>query len=452
MVKGLITTSLKISWSLEISEPMEQTEEQIALRSEEVQEILSAMPSWLIRWGISLIAGVVSVLLLLSYLIKYPDIVPARVKITTYNPPAEIISRTAGRLHLLVNDNQPVETGDYMGVIVNPVDHKVVLEVKEHLTLLNKFLITDDLIIPEVPLPEHANLAEMQPDYISLLKSVREYRQFLQMNLREEKVKHLHLRVQKYLELRKQLEQELKLASRELEISLARFRTDSSLFLKGAITGIEKNESEYTSIKNARNVENIQSSILENEVRIAELNAQITDLMLENKETAYSLKNSIEQAYKNLSGKISLWEQNYVLKSPVAGRVSFFSFWSNNQYVNEGGEVMVVVPAQSEIFGNALMPVQGSGKVRTGQKVNIKLDGFPYQQFGILKGEVAAISLVPRNGNYFIKVKLTEGLITSYHKEIEFQQDMTGVAEIITDDRRIIERFFSRFRSLFNNQ
>lgn len=46
---------------------------EIELRSEEVQEILSAVPSWLIRYGISLIFVLVLMLIFLSWLIRYPD-------------------------------------------------------------------------------------------------------------------------------------------------------------------------------------------------------------------------------------------------------------------------------------------------------------------------------------------------------------------------------------------
>jgi len=41
------------------------------------------------------------------------------------------------------------------------------------------------------------------------------------------------------------------------------------------------------------------------------------------------------------------------------------------------------------------------------------------------------------------------GLQTSYHKNIAFQQEMTGTADIVTEDLRLIERFLYQFRSVF---
>ena len=60
------------------------------------------------------------------------------------------------------------------------------------------------------------------------------------------------------------------------------------------------------------------------------------------------------------------------------------------------------------------------------------------------------ISVIPdADGNYIIDVILPEKLITSYKKEIPFKQEMSGVAEIITEDLRLMERFFYQLKDVF---
>jgi len=89
------------------------------------------------------------------------------------------------------------------------------------------------------------------------------------------------------------------------------------------------------------------------------------------------------------------------------------------------------------------------GKIKIGQTANIKLENFPDNEFGTLKGEVKHISLLPnKDGLYLIDVSLPEKLITSYNKEIPFKQEMRGMVEIITEDLRLIERFFYQFKNL----
>lgn len=424
----------------------------IELKSQEVKEILSSMPSWLIRWGITLAGGIVLLILLASWIIKYPDVVPAKVTITTYNPPARIIARNSGRLQLLVKDNQHVKQGQYVAVIENSTDFRKVLDVQNDLNKLNNFLITEEITLPDSNFPEDANLAEMQPDYISLLKSLKEYRQFIAMDIQAQRIFHLQKRVKHYEEMAIQLKHEETLANREVDISSNRLKVDSLLVSTGTLAPLDKNNSEYLYIQNAKGLEIIKSAVIQNNIKITELHSEIAELLISTKDNRNKLKNTIEQAYKNLSAKIMLWEQSYVMKSPIDGNISFFSYWSNNHYAKQDDEVMIVVPAESEIFGNVLMSLSGSGKVRENQVVNIKLDGYPYQQFGIVKGVVTHISLVPKNEQYAIKINLPQGLNTTYNRKIEFKQEMSGTAEIITDNRRILERFLSPFRALAKYQ
>ena len=87
--------------------------------------------------------------------------------------------------------------------------------------------------------------------------------------------------------------------------------------------------------------------------------------------------------------------------------------------------------------------------MKIGQNVNIKLTNFPANEFGILRGEVKNISLIPNvDGLYSVDVALPSKLITSYDIEIDFKQEMSGTAEIITEDLRLNERFFYQFRDI----
>lgn len=43
------------------------------LRSEDIQDIIEQEPSWLARWGISLVTGLVVSLLVVGYFVNYPD-------------------------------------------------------------------------------------------------------------------------------------------------------------------------------------------------------------------------------------------------------------------------------------------------------------------------------------------------------------------------------------------
>jgi hypothetical protein len=161
------------------------------------------------------------------------------------------------------------------------------------------------------------------------------------------------------------------------------------------------------------------------------------------------LKKAI-QSFNQLKKSIKDWEYQYVLQSSIKGNISFLNYWSTNQTVNQGDLVFTIIPSENASFIAKLKtPAKNSGKIKVGQPVHIKLENYPNTEFGVLNGIVDHISLTPnKEGLYFIDVKLPKELITSYHKKINFKQEMKGSAEIITEDLRLIDRFFYQFKEL----
>ena len=140
---------------------------------------------------------------------------------------------------------------------------------------------------------------------------------------------------------------------------------------------------------------------------------------------------------------------------------TFVKYWNKNQYINVGAKVASIIPTNdARIIGRIQIPSVGFGKVQVGQNVNIKLNGFPYMEFGVLKGKINSLSAVPEqiqttNGNsivYMAEVSFEEGLKTSYNKDLPMIQQMDGTAEVITEDMRLISRFINPIISLFKNK
>ena len=163
------------------------------------------------------------------------------------------------------------------------------------------------------------------------------------------------------------------------------------------------------------------------------------------------MERNVIQAFYQLKKAIKDWELNYVLRSSIDGKVSFLQLWAANQTVNAGDNVFAVIPTnESGYIGKVKAPAQNSGKIKVGQTVNIRLANYPDREFGIIKGNIKAISLTPdKDGNLLINVSLPNGLETSYKKQIVFQQEMSGTADIVTENLRLIERLLYQFRDIF---
>ena len=108
--------------------PEEQEENNIILRSEEVNEILTSTPKWVLRWGISVIFILIITAIGLSYFIRYPDVLTADVTLTTLNPPVKLVAKINGKLtYLLVKNKDVVKLNQTLAVIENTANYTDVL-------------------------------------------------------------------------------------------------------------------------------------------------------------------------------------------------------------------------------------------------------------------------------------------------------------------------------------
>ena len=126
--------------------------ENIELRSEEVQEILTKVPHWMIRWGNVLFLALIIMLLLISWFVKYPDIIPSEAQITTQIPPQKEYARTTGKIDaILVEDNQNVIPDQPLAVLENSANYEDVFKLKSIIDTIQINKASFDFPIDELP-------------------------------------------------------------------------------------------------------------------------------------------------------------------------------------------------------------------------------------------------------------------------------------------------------------
>ena len=149
--------------------------ERIELRSPEVQEILGTPPRWIIRWGTTIAFLTFCVLLLASYIIRYPDLIEAQVELVSDNPPVDITSRiTASIATLYVTDNQKVEKGQLLLVLDDLAAYDDVLtleeQLEEQLTNIDEKALMDFFPIEDLQLGDleelYTQIIEIRSNYV----------------------------------------------------------------------------------------------------------------------------------------------------------------------------------------------------------------------------------------------------------------------------------------------
>jgi HlyD family secretion protein len=425
----------------------------IELRSDEYQEIVEQPPRWIIRSGISLILGFLLVLLVGSYFFRYPDVINSPIVVLSENPPAYLAARTAARIDsLMTADQQMVAENQVIAILESTAKFDDVMKLRELLRQLEPFMLTFDTlqaVSPDIGL----QLGDIQSDYSSFVRLYNDYFSFLRLKLHQRKIKSLKQQVSMNriyydrLWLQKQnLEADLRIASTQ-------FNRDSLLQAKGVLSDFDLEKTKTILLQKKFETNGIRTKLAEIQSAIIKLEQDAVDVEMDFTDQKKKAQNSLIEAVNVLKSRMAYWEQLYVIKSPIAGRVSFTSIYNINQQVKKDEVVFNVIPEkQSQIIGRISLPLKGAGKVAIGQKVNIRFDNFPYMEFGFLQGTVQSISLMPNNENYVVEVELPQEMKTNYGIQLKFSQEMKGTAEIITEDLRLIERFFNPFKSVIKHR
>lgn len=420
----------------------------LELRSEEVQDILTKMPHGIIRWGSLVFLLILCALFFISWMIKYPDIVTTEVFITTEIPPEKIMARTTGKIEaILMQDKSQVQANSPIAIIENAASFRDVLLLKS---------ILDSLNIENSAFPfekfQTAQLGEIESSFALFQK------EFIASELNK---KLLPFQVEKNAQNfeSKQLKERLSILKSQKELNQAELKLLSldleryqKLFDKGIIAAQELEKHKLNFLQAEKNYQSLLSSISQLNSSINDLNKNNLTTNISENTTNVNLERSVYQSFYQLKKAIRDWELSYVLKSSIDGTVSFMQIWVENQTINSGENVFAILPNEKGTFvGKVKAPAQNAGKIKENQWVNIRLSNFPDREFGILKGKIKNISLTPdKDGNLLIDVSLPDGITTSYNKEIVFQQEMSGTADIITEDLRLAERLLYQFRDLFN--
>ena len=423
-------------------------EKDIELRCEEVQEILTRPPHALIRWGITIFFGVLALLFIGGCFFKYPDIVSSEITITTEHPPVWIVARGSGKIQEVYRkDRETVKAGDIIAVLENPAITTHVLELKERIT---SFILTDSCICQTV-FPEKPELGNIQNAYAAFIKCLTDYRNFLSINLYAQKEQATCKELQEYQKYIRHLNKQAELDKEQVQIASVTHSREKKLFDKGLISKADYEEAQQTYLNRRQGREQLMTSLSSARIQEAQLQQSIVEIRMERNREANTISTSLKSALNDLLVSISDWELGYLFISPAGGILSYNNIWQKNQNVNAGDKVFsIVASAPGDIIGKIKLPVSGSGKVSPGQRVNISVTGYPYMEFGFLTGEVQSVSLLASEDNmYTVTVGLPQNLYTSYGKQLDFKGELSGTAEVMTDERSVTARLLSPLRYLW---
>lgn len=199
-----------------------------------------------------------------------------------------------------------------------------------------------------------------------------------------------------------------------------------------------------------RQIISSKTEIFSKEQAIIDTKLRRVSLIREYNQQVNSSALLLQESFHNLITQIKAWENSYVFMSTKDGVVDFASLITDASFIAVGEPVFDIVFNDYKFFGVAILPSLGAGSVMRGQEANLKMDLYPYQEYGVLKGVVSNISLSSVDKGYLIYFDLPKGLTSSAGYDFAFAETMYGQAEIITKDKRLISRIFNQIYKLLN--
>jgi multidrug efflux pump subunit AcrA (membrane-fusion protein) len=417
--------------------------------NEQIRVVLGQVPNWFLSWGTTVIFCCLIIMAALSWYIKYPDVVTAEIVITTKNSPITVVSRTQGKLKpILVADRDQVQKGQVLAVIENTARHE---DVYALLQATENLASVETSTLPAFTPKPFWRLGEVQESYQAFEKSYQDWRLYQQLTPQAKAIASLQKQMAEYSRLLEKQRNQQQLYEKELQLGSKIFERNKAAFARELISASELEQKQKDLVQAVRYRDDIKTQLSISTIRIEELHNSILNLTLEKQRVENEYHQTFISRLNALNTQISQWEETYVLKSPIAGKVTFFDFRSENQFVKSGEEVMTIVPGNEEsLVGKVSMSLHNSGKVKDGNQVLVHLQNYPSREFGMLVGTVKNMALVPKNNTYAIEVEFHNSLKTTFNKTLEFRQELQGSAEIITEDLRLIERIFYQLVSLMN--
>lgn len=416
--------------------------------STHINEIIEKKPNWLVRCGIGGMLFFLLLLLLAAWLVKYPDILVAKVDIVTPRPPIDILAKVNAPIKRIFEhkENDTVSKNGPILLLESTTNYGQFIQLKELFKKIrhqeNKSPSTDWL----------DSLGGLQPSYNSFALArlnLQYYEEDRPFDKRIEGLKKIASGNTRSLRF---TENYLGSSRKDFESKKTEFRRYKQLYEKDVISASEFEQVKQTLAQKEMGYANDHKSLNSERMNIANLEREILELELQQKEYEQQLKLTYQNAFNELKSQMEQWELQYLIKPPIKGRLSYFNNLNEGDFVTAGERILTIIPIQQDrLQAVGAFPSENAGKVKKGDKVVLKLDAYPYHEYGTVEGVIKRISEVPLENTYSIVIELPEKLLTNYNNKIDFKQRLTATADIITKDQSLLQRIFYQFENLFKN-
>jgi len=424
-----------------------------------VDSLIGVPPGCLLHSGIMMIAMVVLTVLVAASFIKYPDKFTAQGILTNNTPPIEHYNIEPGVIkEIYVAEGDFVKEKQALLYIQNTADAYDVMLLKMMLIRIDNANKWGDYL--NIDFEKKLSLGELQSDYAKLELVIDEFKTVLRESAVYRQVETIEREINKIKSEHNVLTEEQKLSQKEVELKQKNVLRNSELNRDGVISDVDLEKVKIELLTTQKTSNNLSKGIIQNGIREEQLQLEIFKLTENRNSSLNQHVFKIQEIKNQLSEKIKKWDNKYIVRAGLEGRISFPTTIVEKKMLTPSTLVCSVIPDYEESaknFAQVISKSEGVGKISKGHKVIIKFDAYPFKEFGTITSIVEEISPVPiikEDGNiyYSIKIPVENELWTSYKKQIPYKPNLSLMAEIITKDKSVLQRIFEQLLNIINRQ
>ncbi|MDI3318485.1 HlyD family secretion protein [Pinibacter soli] len=426
-------------------------------RSDEVSHIIERMPTKFGLWVGAIVLFLVGTMILFGFLVKFPEVLQGQITINAQQTNVKLTSNTNGTLQLLKFKNgDSINAGNCIAIIKNDAR---LADVQLLDSLLNRTNIDRlNYNSSRYFFPKNLSVGELNAKYFAFLNALYQFLDYTNTHpfeLQRQAGGNLFNAQKNLLEINNQ---SIGLAKSKKAIAQKANQRDSVLLKDKVNSEADFEKSKVSELNTMQELVSVQKDAINNDYQLKDASNKLKQLDVQQIEKERELDINLHNSYFDLKASIKEWFQKYAIISPINGTLDFLNILKTEDFVQSGQEIFSIVPKENEMLGFMYLPEAGAGKVKMNQDVIIKLDNYPYMQYGSVKGKVKKISLVTNTQNlansngqskvntYLVEVSLPQKLTTNYGSVLSFHFDTKGTGEVVTSNRRLIERLFDNLK------
>lgn len=384
-------------------------------------------------------------------LINKPDIVEGNFRLVSTNQPYTLTAPSTGEIIIITKESCEVNINQSLAYIKNTVS-------LDEISLLDSIINLNSY----ADIYKNINLLNSVEKLGELSQALGEFKLalFNLCNLETDRIYHIN-RVQIYTILQSIQQSNkiknnlLNIEQKNLDIYNSEHQEYSILFSKNAIIKTNYNETHKNFLLQKERILQLQADIISLKQQEADAGSKLCLLELENKKNIENLNLAVINSLNILKANIESWKNTYLIRSPTNGLLEFSNFIETGHIVAKGMEVMKILPLDKTLKGLVYFPSQGANEIKNNSKVKLFLDSYSEFNDGYLVGNIYDISSsasINQEGVsfYWAKIEIDFNKQPFFKGQFRFVHDMTGKADIVVKDKRLILQIFNWLNNMLN--